>query len=203
MTPLENISPKLEPAAGLPDLEHPKPEHPNKPEPQLLPDGVRRERKNKLKRAWHSRTKDQTRDVRNKYARELYHRNKHRNREKLRARWRAHYHLNKDKLKIKMAEYRKNNQPLIRMHSRRKQLKAFGISESDYESMMQKQNGVCAICKKTCKTGRRLAIDHCHSSGAVRGLLCGNCNNGIGLFAESKALLLCAIEYLNPTPNAH
>jgi hypothetical protein len=68
---------------------------------------------------------------------------------------------------------------------------------SPYQYMLDKQGGVCAICKKVCSTGKSLAIDHNHKTGEVRGLLCGKCNRGLGLFCDSKDLLLVAYNYLN------
>lgn len=77
----------------------------------------------------------------------------------------------------------------------------FGINRFDYEIMFKKQNGLCAICNKpefaiTRKKKRMLSVDHCHKTGKVRGLLCGNCNIGIGLFKENKESLWMAIKYL-------
>ncbi|HEY3119685.1 MAG TPA: endonuclease domain-containing protein, partial [Vicinamibacteria bacterium] len=46
-----------------------------------------------------------------------------------------------------------------------------GISEAQYSAMLARQHGACAICLRSCKTGRRLAVDHDHSTGRVRGLL--------------------------------
>lgn len=80
---------------------------------------------------------------------------------------------------------------------RRRQLKAlYGLSMSGYESMLRAQNGVCQICKR--KPEGYLQVDHCHSTGKVRGLLCGNCNSGIGLLQESREVLASAIKYLTP-----
>ena len=67
--------------------------------------------------------------------------------------------------------------------------------------MLEKQNGVCKICgdkETTSENGvtRRLAVDHCHSTGKVRGLLCGKCNKSLGGFKDSKELLLKVINYL-------
>jgi len=64
--------------------------------------------------------------------------------------------------------------------------------------MLEEQNYRCAICNNEDEVeGRRLAIDHCHTTGVVRGLLCGKCNRGIGLFYDSQELLERAINYLN------
>lgn len=77
----------------------------------------------------------------------------------------------------------------------------FGISLKDYRTMLERQRGVCAICgqpettKRNGKT-RWLAVDHCHFTGKVRGLLCGNCNPMIGYAKDNVAVLEKAIEYL-------
>lgn len=75
----------------------------------------------------------------------------------------------------------------------------YGISIETYETMLVAQGGVCAICKKACATGRALAVDHDHVTKEVRGLLCANCNNGLGRFNDSPALLREAANYI-PQP---
>lgn len=60
------------------------------------------------------------------------------------------------------------------------ELRKYGLSEAQYQAMAEKQGGKCAICQGVSKTGRRLSIDHCHSTGRVRGLLCDGCNLGLG-----------------------
>ncbi|HEX3156717.1 MAG TPA: endonuclease VII domain-containing protein [Candidatus Angelobacter sp.] len=74
--------------------------------------------------------------------------------------------------------------------------RAYGISIDEYKAMYGRQGGVCAICQQPCKSGRRLAVDHSHESGAVRGLLCSRCNSGLADFQDNPALLAAAIEYL-------
>lgn len=73
------------------------------------------------------------------------------------------------------------------------------ISKEHYNVLYELQSGKCAICK--CDSGSnargdRLAVDHCHASGHIRGLLCHRCNTAIGLFKDSKENLSAAIEYL-------
>lgn len=70
----------------------------------------------------------------------------------------------------------------------------FSLSVEDYNSMLKEQDGVCAICKSTCT--RSLAVDHCHTTGKIRGLLCNNCNRGIGHLKDSILLLESSIRYL-------
>jgi hypothetical protein len=72
----------------------------------------------------------------------------------------------------------------------------YGLTPEQYAGLMVKQEGRCAICHGECPTGWRLAVDHCHASGKVRGLLCGNCNTALGKFKDSPELLANAIKYL-------
>lgn len=72
----------------------------------------------------------------------------------------------------------------------------YGCSLEDYELLLKKQKGVCAICKQKCKTKPSLGVDHCHTTGEIRGLLCATCNPALGLFKDSPKLLLAAIRYL-------
>lgn len=71
----------------------------------------------------------------------------------------------------------------------------FGITVEDYTAILAAQGGVCKICGKT--QNKRLAVDHCHVTGIIRGLLCANCNTGLGLFLDDPELLDKAIGYLN------
>jgi len=76
----------------------------------------------------------------------------------------------------------------------------YNITFDDYQTLLQKQNYRCAICKTAdMKTERTewFAVDHDHDTGKVRGLLCSNCNRGIGLLQDSVEYLTNAIEYLN------
>ena len=78
-----------------------------------------------------------------------------------------------------------------------------GISLDAYNTMLSHQNGVCAICgqKETIaskKTGKvsNLAVDHCHKTGQIRGLLCFHCNRGIGHFKDEVIILENAANYI-------
>lgn len=81
-------------------------------------------------------------------------------------------------------------------HNRRYNLKrCYGITPEEYDKMLREQGGTCAICRGTESVGR-LAVDHCHSTGKVRGLLCTNCNQAIGKLKDDAQLLRNAINYL-------
>jgi len=68
----------------------------------------------------------------------------------------------------------------------------YGISESDYLRMKSEQSGKCLLCNETAK----LVVDHDHSTGYVRGLLCHHCNRGLGFFSDNSNILLKASEYV-------
>ena len=73
----------------------------------------------------------------------------------------------------------------------------YGIDLADYNRMHDEQDGLCAICKRPeAMTGKSLAVDHDHTTGAVRGLLCVNCNQALGKFQDDTARLEAAIAYL-------
>ena len=72
----------------------------------------------------------------------------------------------------------------------------FNMSLEEYDTKLQAQNGVCAICGGHCVSGKRLAVDHDHKTGKIRDLLCINCNGGLGKFKDNVALLLKAADYL-------
>ena len=75
----------------------------------------------------------------------------------------------------------------------------YGLSRKEYDSMHEAQNHVCKICKRPQVGGQtldRLVVDHCHETGKVRGLLCVNCNSGIGNFSDEITRLKSAIIYL-------
>jgi len=67
----------------------------------------------------------------------------------------------------------------------------------NYPILVEKHGEHCRICNITPEqTGKRLSVDHCHTTGKIRGLLCDNCNHGIGKFKERPRLLLKAIWYI-------
>lgn len=78
---------------------------------------------------------------------------------------------------------------------KRKLMLDFDMAPEDYWEMFEQQDGACAICRAE-PDWKRLAVDHDHETGEVRGLLCNSCNCGIGFFKESPALISAALGYL-------
>ncbi len=81
----------------------------------------------------------------------------------------------------------------------RRHIKArFGITEDVYNELYEKQNGRCAICGTDQPSSKHgvFSIDHCHTTGKIRGLLCQHCNKGIGQFKDNIESLLAAVAYL-------
>lgn len=78
--------------------------------------------------------------------------------------------------------------------------KTYGLTPDEYEALFRAQGGRCAICRARPKS-KRLAVDHDHKSGAVRGLLCSRCNRDLlGSAWDSLALVVALWHYLNTPP---
>ena len=103
--------------------------------------------------------------------------------------------INKEKQKLHLA----NRTPEQKeKHKRQGILKRYNITLIEYDRLFKKQKSRCAICNtfKPRKKRNGLVVDHEHSSGKVRGLLCFQCNIGLGNFKDDINLLKKAIEYL-------
>lgn len=110
------------------------------------------------------------------------------------------------------ARTERGRQPADSTSIRRWRLQAhYGITPAEYDALYREQSGCCAICrihKEPWQPGggvkgryRFLVVDHDHSAGRVRGLLCFNCNLGIGHFRDDPMLMLAAIAYVRATPD--
>ena len=89
-----------------------------------------------------------------------------------------------------------NNQRRLRQdrdYSYKIHVKKYGITWEDYKQMYVEQTGECLICDKKYD---RLCIDHNHSSGYIRGLICRKCNSGLGQLNDDIRLLRKAVQYM-------
>lgn len=134
----------------------------------------------------------------------LFHHNAHREARLLRARIRrreryANEPAYRERLK---ANSRRHEATKTKADRRREKLRSsYGLTQEAYDAMVKKQRNRCAVCRKPETRKNRygplpLAVDHCHKTGKVRGLLCLLCNTAIGKLKDSPALLRAAIEYL-------
>lgn len=102
----------------------------------------------------------------------------------------------KECCKAKGQEWRKRNPEGYKRQKENAALRRMGFNRTMYDAMLLKQIGCCAICSKPAPQGKRLVIDHCHTAGKVRGLLCSRCNLMIGLAKDSAKILRSAARYL-------
>lgn len=113
--------------------------------------------------------------------------------------WRKYYGSAKGKAALKEGQKRYHRSEKGKVMLRRARLKKkYGISLEQYDAMLAKQGGVCAICGRP-PGRRRLAVDHCHKTKRVRGLLCYKCNYGLGVFRDDPVRLAKASAYLTET----
>lgn len=83
----------------------------------------------------------------------------------------------------------------LRMRRNGHLVRKYGITADEYDERLARQGGGCKICGRSLER-IRLAVDHDHKTGKVRGILCENCNRGLGMFKDSPELLQNAIQYL-------
>ena len=96
------------------------------------------------------------------------------------------------------ADRQRRDPESARASCRKYKLKAnYGLTLAQFDAMLEAQGGGCAICGTTEPRGMgRFPVDHCHATGRIRGLLCTECNKGLGNFKDDVRLLVRAIAYL-------
>jgi hypothetical protein len=100
-----------------------------------------------------------------------------------------------ERLKAEKAQTRK--------YGVRAKMRKYGLTEDDYESLFERQHGLCAVCAVALARDKTTHIDHNHQTNRVRGLLCSSCNRAIGLLKDRPDVLRRAAEYLEfPTNRA-
>jgi Recombination endonuclease VII len=134
-------------------------------------------------------------------------------RAKEKARRSAHRQAHKPQNRERARRYREAHQKEINKRARARyqakkhdsaspartaQLRRYGITPAEYDALLEKQGGACAICRKRSKG--RLCVDHCHVTGMVRGLLCNECNGALGYLKDDQASLVAALAYLGALP---
>lgn len=141
----------------------------------LTPDEMR-ERKNRLTREWNARNREKVRETN--------------------AKSRAKY---REKELARRTQSKLDDPQRWKDYKTKALLKRYGLTPESYIDLLTAQGGRCAICQRTdpgCSRHARLAVDHCHTTGKVRGLLCNGCNRGIGFLMDNPTILRAAADYL-------
>lgn len=114
------------------------------------------------------------------------------NKEKVLAQAKAWQDANPERTRENVMRWKAENPERAKVHGqkacRKQRLKQFDLTTEQYEEMLHAQNSQCAICTQPCSSGRRLAIDHNHKTGKVRGLLCTRCNIRLGMIENVQAM---------------
>ena len=100
--------------------------------------------------------------------------------------------------KERVKQWRSNNIEKCTAHARKSNLNIkYNMSIKEYNVLLEAQNNKCLLCSKSPEdNGKALSVDHDHQTGKIRGLLCDNCNKGIGFLKENIETLKNAIRYL-------
>lgn len=151
---------------------------------------------NNYARAWHKANPE--------CARKNHKRHYTANREKILERTRKWHKANPEKIKASQKKYANAHPERLRLSYVKYK---YGLHPDIYKAMAEAQNSLCAICKEPEQKGKTLGVDHCHTTGRIRGLLCFKCNIMLGMI-EGKPSLLTALastiigKYLLPLPTS-
>jgi hypothetical protein len=107
--------------------------------------------------------------------------------------YRSRDHVRKKLQEAESSQYRKDQ------HKYKHIARKYGLSKSDYDTLISLQDNKCKICYVEFTNESRVSgpnVDHNHESGDIRGLLCRQCNSGLGMFMDNQELLNNAIKYL-------
>ena len=115
------------------------------------------------------------------------------NKESISKYMREYYAENGDTQILKRKAYYEENRERIRS---REYEKKYGLTRNQVAQKLDDQDFKCLICSGTLLGVAEAKVDHCHTTGKVRGLLCNTCNLGLGLFKDSEENLANAIQYL-------
>ena len=105
---------------------------------------------------------------------------------------------NPDRASDQSRNWREANVDAYRARQRKNHIRrTYGIEEADYQALCAEQDHACAICCSP-MAEVRMVVDHDHSTGEVRGILCVTCNTGIGMLRDDYQLVQRALDYLKP-----
>jgi len=117
-----------------------------------------------------------------------------------RARAKAYRAKNEESTALARKEWKAKNPDKVKLYSKRSVWKLRGIDPDKAEAYLLAHHGKCDLCGLT--EGRALAVDHCHKTGIIRGMLCTNCNTAIGLLKDDPDLMIKAANYVRANQKA-
>jgi hypothetical protein len=159
------------------------------------PEGFKQRQREAQKR-YYEKNAEKLRERRRKYHAD--------NLEKERERGRADYEKNKEKRKAASSKWKKDNQHKVAEYRKDGNLKRYGITHAQKQSMFTSQGNCCACCKSTVpRTKNGWHVDHCHITGKVRGVLCHSCNVALGAVQDNTEQLRSLIVYLEVNSAQH
>ncbi|HET6948919.1 MAG TPA: endonuclease VII domain-containing protein [Acidimicrobiales bacterium] len=119
------------------------------------------------------------------------------------ARRKAWYAAHREAEITRVKQWQQQNPGRVNENRRRKQARrdayyrrTYGISADDVDALLDREGGGCAVCGRRPARAASLHLDRCHDTGAVRGILCLSCNQGVGKFRDDPDLLEAAARYL-------
>jgi hypothetical protein len=121
---------------------------------------------------------------------------------RLKRRKRLTTYADSDKGKATVKAWRARSKHKLKLYRRTAQLKKYKLTIIQFNAMLRKQRGRCALCKQKFAEGDKPVVDHCHLTGVVRGLLHNKCNRGLGLLGDTVHGLQAAILYLKAHSDA-
>lgn len=122
--------------------------------------------------------------------------------EKVRMRHKEYANTNKDLYRAYTKKWHAANPEKVALADRRRTLRRYGLTPESYSALVLSQNNKCKICGQEFVgvRGRSSpAIDHCHKTGKIRGILCSKCNITLGGFNDSVEIMEKAVQYLKDT----
>jgi hypothetical protein len=113
------------------------------------------------------------------------------------SKWRAE---NPERARAKVKEcFDKNRKKYYSTHNDRQLFVKYGLTRVEYERLLEETLGVCVVCSRPFGTSpyTKPVVDHCHTTGKTRGIICRQCNIGLGAFKDNTNALNNAVKYLN------
>lgn len=110
----------------------------------------------------------------------------------------SYYDDHREEQIARVKAYQKEYPERVRVYQRAHRLRRrHGLTQDEYSDLLEAQGGCCVICGETPEEADRpLVVDHNHETGEIRGLLCSNCNVGVGMFRDDPKLCELAMKYL-------